>query len=45
LKMEACAGFYDAKMEQRFAVMNEELSSVCSKHAVGKYPTVPPPAN
>jgi len=35
LKMQPCADFFDMKMEQRFAVMNEELNSVCSKYAVG----------
>ncbi|XP_066934153.1 uncharacterized protein [Clytia hemisphaerica] len=33
LKMKECGGFYDTKIDQRFAVMNEELNSVCSKYA------------
>jgi len=34
LQMKECADFYDSVMEQRFAVMDEELHSVCSKFAV-----------
>ena len=35
LKVEACGIFDDARMEQRFEVMNDELSSVCAKFAHG----------
>ena len=35
LKVEACGTFDDMRLEQRFEVMNEELSSVCSKFAHG----------
>lgn len=35
LSMQECADFYDSQLEQRFAVLNEELHSVCSKFATG----------
>ena len=35
LKIEPCGTFEDTRLEQRFEVMNEELSSVCAKFAHG----------
>ena len=36
IKMKTCGDFYDTMMEQRFAVMYEELNSICKKYAKSK---------